>query len=428
MMRLSFSMFRPSNLTRFFVILLLISAFVSFLEARTAVAVLLDVSRSTPAGEFEIAKKTIKDLQASLPQGDELFLFKFGDSVHQIELQELDQVQLTENQTRFFDATYDVSKFLAKNRDDSHLLLVFSDGEDNHSSTILEDTVTLANSRNITVESIGMGRANVKVLERLAKLTNGQYFTLTDPNLLDSIRTAIPKGTSAAPSSVKNTVSARKQPKAQPAAAPQKFQMRDTINYILWSVLAIAALFLTFCLVRIFMRKSREQKICPSCGTAISEDQIVCAECGRAQTGQTRRITDAELDRLHQDFGPAPQETTITKLPSLDTNLAKTVTIQQIPLLIVQKGKIPGQSFPLGEGHLSIGRSDISEIMLDDLTISGQHCRIIAENGHHVLHDLGSTNGTFVNETKINKVVLRDGDMIRIGQTVLLYKFSPATS
>jgi pSer/pThr/pTyr-binding forkhead associated (FHA) protein len=97
--------------------------------------------------------------------------------------------------------------------------------------------------------------------------------------------------------------------------------------------------------------------------------------------------------------------------------------LMETPMLVVRKGKNLGQTFSLNRAFpVSIGRSRVNEIRLDDITISGQHCRIIPENGKHVLYDLNSTNGTFLNDKKVNRSVLKEGDTIRVGETQFLYK------
>ena len=54
--------------------------------------------------------------------------------------------------------------------------------------------------------------------------------------------------------------------------------------------------------------------------------------------------------------------------------------------------------------------------------MSSEHCRIRPEDGHFVLHDLKSTNGTFVNERRVTRHVLSEGDVVKIGETSLLFK------
>lgn len=76
--------------------------------------------------------------------------------------------------------------------------------------------------------------------------------------------------------------------------------------------------------------------------------------------------------------------------------------------------------FDIEKPSLNFGRSVDSHVQIDDLAVSSHHARISVEdeNGKEAfyLEDLGSTNGTFVNEESINgKVLLRHNDNIRVG-------------
>jgi pSer/pThr/pTyr-binding forkhead associated (FHA) protein len=67
-----------------------------------------------------------------------------------------------------------------------------------------------------------------------------------------------------------------------------------------------------------------------------------------------------------------------------------------------------------------IGRAPECEIRLDDAYISQQHARIFGKNGSWYVEDLGSTNGTYVNEQRLaSPAMLQPGDRIRVGTTVL---------
>lgn len=79
-------------------------------------------------------------------------------------------------------------------------------------------------------------------------------------------------------------------------------------------------------------------------------------------------------------------------------------------------------SYEVNKKVMSIGRSAENDIQLDDAAVSGQHARLVLkpndylENHNDVyLEDLGSTNGTIVNDARIIKQVLKHGDVIRIG-------------
>ena len=82
-----------------------------------------------------------------------------------------------------------------------------------------------------------------------------------------------------------------------------------------------------------------------------------------------------------------------------------------------------GEVFAISEtSATSIGRSRANDIQVEDVSISGQHCRVRPEDGQFVLHDLKSTNGTLVNEKKVVRHVLAEGDVIRLGETSLQFR------
>ena len=65
---------------------------------------------------------------------------------------------------------------------------------------------------------------------------------------------------------------------------------------------------------------------------------------------------------------------------------------------------------------LILGRIGSSDIVIRDTFTSGKHARVFIKKGHYWLEDLGSTNGTALNEVLIEQpVVLADGDMFRVG-------------
>ena len=68
----------------------------------------------------------------------------------------------------------------------------------------------------------------------------------------------------------------------------------------------------------------------------------------------------------------------------------------------------------------TIGRAPECELRIDDTYASQQHARIFGKNGSWYVEDLGSTNGTFVNEQKLAApALLQPGDRVRVGTTVL---------
>ena len=75
-----------------------------------------------------------------------------------------------------------------------------------------------------------------------------------------------------------------------------------------------------------------------------------------------------------------------------------------------------GQSYPLGETSVVIGRSPDCTIVLDDANVSRRHAEVKVVNGAYAVSDLGSTNGTKVNGVAVGADrALRDGDIITLG-------------
>jgi hypothetical protein len=83
--------------------------------------------------------------------------------------------------------------------------------------------------------------------------------------------------------------------------------------------------------------------------------------------------------------------------------------------LVGRNGEYQGNEFFIKGDDFLIGRAFECHLMLNDEMISGQHARIVRSGEHYEVQDLGSTNGTFVNGEKIDKKVLRTGDVIRFG-------------
>ena len=88
--------------------------------------------------------------------------------------------------------------------------------------------------------------------------------------------------------------------------------------------------------------------------------------------------------------------------------------------LIVLAGSAVGEMYKIDSERTVIGRGGKATIRLIDDGISREHAAIVIEGGEIVLHDLGSTNGTFCNGVKVDARPLADGDKILVGSTTIL--------
>lgn len=89
-------------------------------------------------------------------------------------------------------------------------------------------------------------------------------------------------------------------------------------------------------------------------------------------------------------------------------------------VVLLREGLTP-REIPLERGVLSIGRAPQNDLVLGDETLSWRHAELWTRGRSLYVRDRGSTNGTFLNETRVNvPVAVVDGDRIRLGDTVVL--------
>jgi two-component system NtrC family sensor kinase len=99
-------------------------------------------------------------------------------------------------------------------------------------------------------------------------------------------------------------------------------------------------------------------------------------------------------------------------------------TAEATAKLTVKSGQQKGTAYRLGQGAVTIGRGPSNTIVLPDNWVSRTHARIIREGGECLIEDLGSVNGTRVNNRYVTREILKAGDMIALGGTIL--QFLPA--
>jgi len=84
--------------------------------------------------------------------------------------------------------------------------------------------------------------------------------------------------------------------------------------------------------------------------------------------------------------------------------------------LVIERGPQTGMTYVLSPGNTTVGRHPESDIFLNDVTISRQHCRFVLAEGKLVVEDSGSTNGTYVNDARVDEAQLRAGDEVVVGR------------
>ena len=94
--------------------------------------------------------------------------------------------------------------------------------------------------------------------------------------------------------------------------------------------------------------------------------------------------------------------------------------IESTAFLVGLSGRHAGKLFKVREGESILGRSSRSLVAFDEKAVSQRHARLFHKVNSCVIDDLGSTNGTYVNDVRISSPLeLRAGDVVRIGKTTL---------
>lgn len=135
--------------------------------------------------------------------------------------------------------------------------------------------------------------------------------------------------------------------------------------------------------------------ICPQCHTENQAGDKFCQECGSP--------LPAVSDPAQLDTGSGPGSN------------------GGAPIL-VRLGSDGGQEFRI-QGGATVGRLDSCDLAIHDSSVSRQHARISQANGGYRIQDLGSTNGTMINGTRISSPqMLHQGDIVTFGSVEFRYQ------
>jgi hypothetical protein len=131
------------------------------------------------------------------------------------------------------------------------------------------------------------------------------------------------------------------------------------------------------------------------------------------ETGEQMKRGDLKVEtELTEETGPAPADAE-ARAPTPPPRPSAAG-----PARLVMNGK----EVAIDRETMVIGRLHGSEIEVEDPGASRRHAEIRLDGSEYVLVDLGSTNGTLVNDSPVSEQVLQDGDRITIGRTVIEFR------
>jgi predicted Zn finger-like uncharacterized protein len=161
--------------------------------------------------------------------------------------------------------------------------------------------------------------------------------------------------------------------------------------------------------------------------------QFRCNQCGKNFSIVLPQLSGPNMParsipvQQHDEFNRRLR--TVTAPPSSQDSLKATMIRSnsrpwldqnKVISLVVLDGPLKGQVFPVTKPKLLLGRSD-GDIILEDPEISRKHCAIEVHGTSAVLADLGSTNGTFVDDERIDTHQLLHMSEFRLGSTVVMF-------
>ncbi len=90
-------------------------------------------------------------------------------------------------------------------------------------------------------------------------------------------------------------------------------------------------------------------------------------------------------------------------------------------LFVVHQGPKAGARYALDSDVVSVGRDPLSDIFLDDITVSRRHAEVARDGARYSIRDMGSLNGTYVNRQLVDQGELNEGDEVQVGKFKLVF-------
>ncbi len=152
---------------------------------------------------------------------------------------------------------------------------------------------------------------------------------------------------------------------------------------------------------------------CGACGAENPATEAYCEDCGASLVAGVAPVQDA-------DGGAAQAQAAVVATPPATGS----------KLVLASSGK----EFPLSKDVITIGRRSPADGIYPDVDltdddpesyISRRHGQVIKSGSQFIFEDVGSANGSFVNNTRMAKGVqqpLKDGDQVRLGKTEMIFK------
>jgi hypothetical protein len=328
------------------------------------------------------------------------------------------------------------------------VVVVISDGQDEGTAYTQDDAIAAVRKAGASVVALGITGGDPRFLHNLQRTADqtGGLFLRVEPGMDWQEKTALVARHVASRFSVTwastlpadgRTHTVRLEVADGESAATGNLEVA-TPSVPWWHTRAAkggggAALALLLAVALVVWRARRRQRARESeLKNALESEKQRRADVER-QIGQGLEQVKGKLEELERQPAPAPAPPPPAPTPAAPPAKRRTAfvsgggaavspTVYRTALLEVLDGPLAGSRLPLPPGRTSLGRDETNRVVVIDEKASSQHAVIVFEGGCCWLEDIGSTNGTFVEERRLTaRWALTAGERIRLGGTTFRF-------
>jgi hypothetical protein len=162
-----------------------------------------------------------------------------------------------------------------------------------------------------------------------------------------------------------------------------------------------------------------KKKKCPSCGEKLHASWDQCPYCGWSEAAAPAAAAGGGGAAAAPAPSPAGGKMRTMAIDAQSTGGGKSGAA--VGWLVPLDGPQAGELFPL-KGRAVIGTAADCDVILKDPSISGRHAEFAATSSGFRVNDLGSTNGTYVNDKRVTTSDLIDNDNVKCGRVNFKFK------
>ena len=404
-----------------------------------AILIAVDASLSMAGEPMDSIKAAIRQFIKEISDDDRVGILAFHDDIQIISDFTAEKGSLHENTEnieaigKITELNYGMVKGVnllneTEGLPGNKVLIVLSDGKDEGTAYSDNDAIEKANEFNIPIYTIGYHTKSEKkylrVLERISEKTGGRYNDAPTSKELNKIYShvfsQIQQQTKlcyvsalSGPDSSEHTVSITVTNSDGSSATAEVRIVVPMMTAVpsKTNLIYPVGIVLLIIIVSLLINNSNKKKAQEEKEKLLHEQETLKKELADAKKAK-KGEKPGDVSTQVVDAGPDPRQTIIS-----GSAVGQKYQIQ----FHFESGPLTGQTKPISAG-MSIGRSDKNELVIQDGTVSGQHCKIEYSGNQYMIIDMNSTNGTIVNGNKVSTSEVKQGDKIQLGKVQILVK------